>query len=78
MKLTRRAVNFNGECQHSSVLDADNGVDIPASTPLETLCNRTVSARARSAEGHVIVDIPTRRPIGTLCIPMVRVTASIR
>ncbi len=55
-----------------------NGVDIPASTPLETLCNRTVSARARSAEGRGIVDIPPHRPIAMLCISSVRVTASSR
>ncbi|WP_157692798.1 hypothetical protein [Burkholderia sp. ABCPW 11] len=50
-------------------------VDIPAPTPLEMLCNRTVSARARSAEGRGIVDIRRFRPLGTLCISMVRMTA---
>ncbi|WP_159086711.1 hypothetical protein [Burkholderia sp. NRF60-BP8] len=50
-------------------------VDIPASTPLEMLCNRTVSARTRSAEGGGVVDIRRFRPLGTLCISMVRATA---
>lgn len=45
-KPTRRAVNFNGERRHWSVPHADDGVDIPAPTPLETLCNRMVSTRA--------------------------------
>jgi len=71
-------VNFNGEHRGKSQKNADDGVDIPTSTPLETLCNRTVSARARPAEGSAIVDIPRHQRIGTLCIPMVSVTAISR
>lgn len=74
-KPTRRAVNFNGERRHTSVPRADNGVDIPAPTSLETLCNRTVS---EPDWGSGIVDILRRRPIATLCISRVRVTASSR
>ncbi|WP_124493718.1 hypothetical protein [Burkholderia contaminans] len=78
MKLTRRAVDFNGEHRGKSQTHADNDVDILASTPLETLCNRSVSAQVRSAKGQAVVDIPSRRPIATLCISMVRVTATRR
>ncbi|EPZ91569.1 hypothetical protein BURCENBC7_AP4670 [Burkholderia cenocepacia BC7] len=53
-------------------------VDIPPPTPLETLCNRTVSALARPAEGRVVVDIRRHRPIGTLCISTVSVTSRCR
>lgn len=74
-KPTRRAVNFKGEPRGKRQIHAANDVDIPATKPLETLCNRMVSARARSAEGRGVVDIQRRQPIATLCISMVRVTA---
>lgn len=47
--LTLRAVDFNGECRNPLKRRTGCGVDIPRPMPLETLCNRTVSASARPA-----------------------------